>query len=110
MRIKDASPEGWPRLSGAVFTSASRQGRRCPECGALLEITWWETAPWERLPGRFGADVSCLRCTPIVRTVTDAGWGETAAEAKSEATWLWDANHPGCRCGDDAVERADSKG
>ena len=82
-------------MAGAVFTAVSKQGRRCPNCGSLLEITWWETNPWENLPGRFGADVSCPNCTPLVRTVTDAGWGDTAAEAKREAIRLWEAEHPG---------------
>lgn len=82
-------------MAGAVFTAVSKQGRRCPNCGSLLEIIWWETSLWENLPGRFGAEVSCPNCTPLVRTVTDAGWGDTAAEAKREAIRLWEAEHPG---------------
>lgn len=82
-------------MSGIVHVVLSKHGRRCPTCGAVLELAWWETNPWENLPGRFGADVACPNCTPLVRTVTDAGWGDTAAEAKSEAIRLWEAEHSG---------------
>lgn len=60
-------------MGGIVRVVMSKHGRCCPTCGAVLELAWWETNPWENLPGRFGAEVSCPSCTPLVRTVTDAG-------------------------------------
>ena len=42
-------------MGGIVHVVMSKHGRCCPTCGAVLELAWWETNPWENLPGRFGS-------------------------------------------------------